>query len=74
MLFVDKQFCNMKEDIALSQDLFFNFLMKLFTSLIVQIKGTITYFWPKIMNVIEIQVIIKKGHSAIWRYDIVSRF
>jgi hypothetical protein len=55
----------MKEDIALSQDLFFNFLMKLFTSLIVQIKGTITYFLPRIMNVIESQVIIKQGHSAI---------
>jgi hypothetical protein len=37
MFFVDKQFCNMKEVIALSQDLFFSFLMKLFTSLIVQI-------------------------------------
>jgi hypothetical protein len=39
--------------------------MKLFTNLIVQIKGTIAYFRPKIMNVIEIQVIIRQEHSAI---------
>jgi hypothetical protein len=47
--------------------------MKLFTSLIVQIKGPITYFWPKIMNFIGIQVIIRQVHSAIWRHGIVIR-
>jgi hypothetical protein len=50
---------------TLSQDLFFYFFMKLFIRLIVQIKGTITYFRPKIINVIEIQVIMRQVHSAI---------
>ncbi len=35
--------------------------MKLFTRLIVQIKGTITYFWPQIMNVNEVKKLLDKN-------------